>query len=762
MSYVEGTVADIVYRNEENGYTVLDLDCEGKLVVCVGNIALIQPGEYVRFYGGYTTHKTYGEQFKVVSMESKMPENDESIVLFLAGGLIKGVGEVIARRIVEQFHEQSFSVIENNPRRLAQIKGISPKMADKIHEQFVGLQTIRGVIISLQGMGLSIKEAMAAYEAYGQSAAYIIEQNPYRLIEDVPGIGFLKADRIAAEIGMERYAKMRLESGFLHILKRKMEAGHTCFPLDEAVRSAAEFLQEEQGRVLEAERRLAERGALAENSYNGVRAVALNTAHLAESYAAYRLVQLSKAAPKIEVSSALVEDVLKKDDLLSEEQERAVMLAASCPVCVITGGPGTGKTTILNQILEIFEKSGIVTALAAPTGRAAKRMEKATLRPAKTIHRLLEFGAQPGEDISEYSRFARDEDNPIEADAVIIDETSMVDIFLLRSLLAALAPGTRLILTGDSDQLPSVGPGNVLKDIIKSGQLPVAVLREVFRSQGNIAMNAHKVNQGQQIDLFSAGDFLFLPTKTAEEALERTIRAFQERLEEGIPMDEVQIICPVKKGQIGVYRINKEIRERLNPRRAEKPELEFGDTIYRQGDKVMQTANNYAKEWYLKGSIRALTAGTGAFNGDIGRIDSIDTAQRTLEVLFDDGRLAEYSQTELAELEHAYAVTVHKSQGSEFDTVILPLFYGYSEFLTRNLLYTAITRAKRKMILVGSQRTIWHMVANARVSRRYTALDHEICAQAEMVQKLAQGKERQKDEWDELFQMLEEDRKRGQ
>ena len=761
MSYVEGTVADIVYRNEENGYTVLDLDCEGNLVVCVGNIPLIQPGEYVRFYGGYTTHRTYGEQFKVVSMESKMPESDESIVLFLSGGLIKGVGEIIARRIVEQFHADSFSVIENNPRRLAQIKGISPKMADKIHEQYMGLQTIRGVILSLQNMGLSIKEAMAAYEVYGQSAAYLIEKNPYRLIEDVPGIGFMKADRIAAEIGMEGYASLRLESGLVHILKLKMEAGHTCFPMDAAVKAAAEFLQAEQQEVLQAAERLVGRGALAENTYNGVRAVALSTAYLAESYAAYRLVQLSKATPKIEVSNALVEGILKSDEMLSEEQERAVMLAASCPVCVITGGPGTGKTTILNQVLTIFEKSGIVTALAAPTGRAAKRMEKATLRPAKTIHRLLEFGAQPGEDISEYSRFARDEDNPIEADAVIIDETSMVDIFLLKNLLAALEPGTRLILTGDSDQLPSVGPGNVLKDIIASGQVPVAILNEVFRSQGNIALNAHKVNLGEKIDLFSAGDFLFLPTKTPEEALERTMRVYQERLEEGIPMDEIQIICPVKKGTIGVYNINKEIRERLNPRRVEKKELEFGDTVYREGDKIMQTVNNYNKEWYLQGTMRALTAGSGAFNGDIGRIHSIDPAERTLEILFDDDRLAEYSQNELAELEHAYAVTVHKSQGSEFDTVILPLFYGYSEFLTRNLLYTAITRAKRKMILIGSERTIAHMISNARVSRRFTALDHEIRAQAEMVERLAQGKENQGDEWDELFRLLEEDKRSG-
>lgn len=739
MSFIEGTVIEIVYRNEENGYTVLELDCEGNLTTCVGNMPLIQPGEYVRFYGAYTTHKNYGEQFKVASMESKMPEQDESIRLFLSGGLIKGVGEVLAYRIVEEFHSDTFHVIENYPERLARVKGVSKNLAQKIHEQFAAQNTIRGAIIELQKLGLTIKEALAAFEAYGQSASFIITQNPYRLIDDVRGIGFEKADRIASEIGLENYEGLRIESGICHVLKLRMAEGHTCLPMQTLLKLSCAFLQEEKDRVNSALLRLIARGAISENLYNGVQAVALSSVYDAESTCAYQLMRLYRATPKIEISHPLVEKALVGGHMLSEEQERAVMLAANASVCVITGGPGTGKTTILNQIISVFEKSGVVTALAAPTGRAAKRMEKATLRPAKTIHRLLEYGAAPGEDIETACRFSRDEENPIEADAVIIDETSMVDIFLLRSLLCAIEPGTRLILTGDSDQLPSVGPGNVLKDIISSEELPVATLKEVFRQQGNIALSASKINMGEDIDLYPTGDFVFQPTKNPKDTLEAVIRLYTSRLAEGIPLDEIQIICPIKRGEIGVYNLNKCIREVLNPRLAGKNEVSFGDTVYRTGDKVMQTSNNYSKEWYLKDTMRSLSQGSGVFNGDIGIITGIDLEEKTLDILFDGERVATYEVNELDQIEHAYAVTVHKSQGSEFNTVILPLFYAGNEFLTRNLLYTAITRAKEKMIVVGNSRTVSYMIHNNRISRRFTALNYELKSSSKFMDGLGKG-----------------------
>ena len=727
MSYIEGTVVDIIYRNEQNSYTVLELEAEGNLIICVGNIPLIQPGEYVRFYGGYTTHKNYGRQFKVTGMESKMPESDESIRMFLAGGLIKGIGEVTAQRIVDMFHEDTFYVIENDPDQLARVHGISLRLAHKIHEEFSGMQTVRGIVMQLQKMGLTVKEAMAAYEAYGSGAPFLISQNPYRLMDDVRGIGFAKADRIAETLGAEQYAELRIQSAMRHVLKQSMSSGHTCLPETLLLRRSAEFLQAEETEVMEGLRRLITGGYVAENSYNGVRAVADSTAFMAESEIAFKLVYLAAATPKMKVSEAVIDRVLAAEQQLSEEQVAAVRMAATAPVSVITGGPGTGKTTILNQLLKIFEQCGITTLLAAPTGRAAKRMETATGRQAKTIHRLLEYGADPDdEDAADFSRFRRDEENPLEADAVIIDESSMVDIFLMRSLVAALEPGTRLILTGDSDQLPSVGPGNVLKDILTSELVPSARLTEVFRSSGNIVLNAHKVNQGQPIELFQSGDFTFLPTDSPEQALDRVLEVYARRMELGEDPEEVQILCPIKKGIIGVYNINQQIREATNPRRVDKREVTFGETVFREGDKIMQVVNNYSKDWHIFGASPILTRGDGVYNGDMGRIHSIHPEERTLQILFDGERIAEYAFEELNEIELAYAVTVHKSQGSEFDTVILPLFYGYSDFLTRNLLYTALTRARKKLIIIGREATVRNMIDNARISQRYTALDHEI------------------------------------
>lgn len=756
MSYIEGTVVDIIYRNEQNSYTVLELEAEGNLIVCVGSIPLIQPGEYVRFYGGYTTHKNYGRQFKVTGMESRMPESDESIRMFLSGGLIKGIGEATAQKIVELFHEETFAVIENEPEQLAQVKGISLRMAMKIHEDFQGMQTVRGIVMQLQKMGLTVKEAMAAYEAYGSGAPFLIEKNPYRLMDDVQGIGFAKADRIAEQLGGEQYAQLRTQSAIRHVLKQSMQSGHTCLPESLLLRRAAEFLQVEEETAENGLKQLIASGYVAENSYNGVRAVADSTAFLTESYIAYKLVYLSKSAPKMQVSEEVIERVLAREVMLSPEQNAAVRMAVSAPVSVITGGPGTGKTTILNQVLKIFEQSGVVTLLAAPTGRAAKRMENATGRPAKTIHRLLEYGADPEEeDTANFGNFRRDEDHPLEADAVIIDESSMVDVFLMRSLLAALEPGTRLILTGDADQLPSVGPGNVLKDIIASGVAPSTVLNEVFRAGGNIVLNAHKVNLGQPIELFRAGDFVFQPIASPEEALQAVLTGYLHRMELGESMEEVQVICPIKKGTIGVYHINQQIREALNPRRVEKQEVTYGESLFREGDKVMQIVNNYTKSWHIEGASPVLTKGEGVYNGDMGRIVRISAEERTLHILFDGERIAEYSFEELNEIELAYAVTVHKSQGSEFDTVILPLCYGYSDFLTRNLLYTALTRAKKKLIIIGRESTVRNMIGNARISQRFTALDHEIKKEKAFAENAQAGRRLFREELEQTDDLLD-------
>ncbi len=726
MTFVEGTVVDIIYRNDDNAYTVLELDQDGKLLVCVGNIPFIQPGEYVRFYGGYTTHKSYGEQFKVASMESRMPEGDESIRLFLAGGLLKGVGDVLAARIVEQFHETTFDIIENHPEKLAKVKGISMTAALRIQADMKELTGVRSAVVALQSLGLTMKQAFSAYDRYGAAAADIIEQNPYRLIDDVYGIGFEKADKIAENIGIEKYSDFRIYYGIRHILRRYMEtAGHTCYPKDRLIRESCALLDAQEDVVTATYNKLVLEGVIAENLYRGTAATALSGAYNAESYCAYRLIELAKAQPKTAPISGVVREVLENAGL-SELQERAIHAALTNNLCIITGGPGTGKTTILNELITILERSGIKTSLAAPTGRAAKRMERSTSRTAQTIHRLLEYGSNPDDEDFMGCRFSRDHDNPIEAEAVIIDESSMIDIFLLRALLDAIEPGTRVIFTGDADQLPSVGAGNVLSDMITSGYIPVARLTEVFRQKGNIAHSAHLINEGTVPDLYSAGDFVFIGADNPEDAMDKVKKLFKEELENSGGLDEVQIICPVKRGRIGVYDINKEIREMVNPRIFGKKELTYGETIFREGDKVMQTQNNYSKEWFIEGQNRLTSRGTGVFNGDMGVIGAIDDREGTIEIIFDGDKVTEYEKSELEQLEHAYAVTVHKSQGSEFNCVILPLCYGANPFLSRNLLYTAVTRAKKKLYIVGYKRCVEGMVANNRVSHRFTALNYEM------------------------------------
>lgn len=759
MTSVEGTVLEIIYRNEENTYTVLEIDNEGKLLTCVGNIPLLQPGEFVRFFGAFTNHRVYGEQFKISSMETKLPESREGIKLFLSGGLIKGVGEVIAARIVDAFGEETFQIIETDPDRLAELRGVSRSLARKIHEQVMELHGIRIVLMRLQEMGLTLKQSLAAFEAYGEAAPSIVYQNPYRLIDDVPGINFIRADGIAQTIGIDNYFELRIYNGVRYVLRLRMGEGHTCLPKDRLIHEAAELLQADEASVSAALLSLINNGEVSESTYNQVAAVADQKAHYAEAGAAYKLMLLAHATPKGEIDSSIVEGIIRSSNYLSEQQELALLRAVSSPVCVITGGPGTGKTTILNELISIFEQNGISTALAAPTGRAAKRMEKAALRQAKTIHRLLEYGTQADddEDDSLNGKFMKNEENPLDVEAIIIDESSMIDIFLLNNLLSAIEPGTRLIFTGDADQLPSVGPGNVLKDIINSERVPVARLTEVFRQTGNIAMNAHRINRGEEAELFSAGDFVFIPTSGQDETVEIVCDEYNKALQNTGNQNEVQIICPIKNGIIGVHNINRVIRDNVNPRIFGKNEITFGETVFRVGDKVMQTSNNYNKEWYLKGENRVLSQGAGIFNGDIGIIEEIDPEQRIIRIVFDGERVCEFEQSELEDIEHAYAVTVHKSQGSEFDTVILPLFYGGNVFLTRNLLYTAITRAKQKLIIVGMKRSVSFMIQNNRISRRFTALKYEISSYSDFMDNLGSKTASIKRDYDDFLGFLDED-----
>jgi exodeoxyribonuclease V alpha subunit len=737
MTSIEGTVLEIVFRNDENGWTVMSIDFSGELTTAVGCMPHIHEGEFVRLFGAWTEHRMYGWQFAVTSVETRLPNTDESIRLFLASGLVKGVGEALAGRIVDAFGTDTFDVIENNPELLAGVKGISRKLAINICESFSEHVGVKQIIIDLQNLGLSVRQAFRAFERYGAAAAMLIRENPYRMIDDIVGIGFERADRIAEHIGVDRHSDYRIDMGLKHELMSAMNDGHTCLPRAELLRRASRMLGVDEALVDARVSALTLSDQIAQKFVNRTPAVFHMAAYISESDVARRLYLLSRCAPRVPIrdAAAAFERFIGGAEL-SEEQERAVLQALSAQVAVITGGPGTGKTTIIKAIMSIFEQSGVTVALCAPTGRAAKRIEQSTGRDASTIHRLLEYGVSM-EELGDETRFIRNEDNPLEAEAVIVDEASMVDIFLMRALLRALSDGTRLIIVGDADQLPSVGPGNVLRDIIKSNVFPVSHLTRFYRQKegGSIVENAHRVNRGENPEFYVTGDFIFIPENRPENVVEQ----LKELLTRGeLPgrydiLEQVQILCPMKKGLLGVHNINMELRELLNPRLAARPEVQVGDTLFREGDKVMQTKNNYGLEWYYTDEARYYNKGTGVFNGDMGRVVRIDHDAKEATVRFDGSRDAVYAFAELEQLEHAYAVTVHKSQGSEFPVVIMPLMAGGGRFLSRNLLYTALTRAMEKVIFIGQRSTVEYMVANNRITGRYTTLDHEIRELAEVL-----------------------------
>lgn len=737
MTSIEGTVLEITYRNDENGWTVMSLDWGGDLTTAVGCMPHIHEGEFVRLFGAWTEHKLYGRQFSATAVETRLPNTDEAIRMFLASGLIKGVGDVLAGRIVEAFGDKTFEVIEHTPELLAEVKGVSRKLAEGIAESFLEHIAVKQVIIDLQGMGLSVKQAFRAFETYGSAAAMLISENPYRMIDDITGIGFERADRIAENLGVDRESEFRVDTGVKHELFCAMNDGHTCLPRGELRRRAAKMLGVSEDLVEARISAMTLSGDIVQKFINNTPAVFHIFAHIAETDVARRLFMLSRNAPRVPIKDAS-EAFMKYigDVQMSEEQERAVLLALSAQVVVITGGPGTGKTTIIKAIMSIFERSGVTTALCAPTGRAAKRIEQASGREAKTIHRMLEYGLGAEEEFDNSARFVRNDENPLEAEAVIMDEASMVDIFLMRALLRALSDGTRLVIVGDADQLPSVGPGNVLRDIIKSGAFPVSKLTKFYRQKegGSIVENAHRVNNGENPEFYVTGDFIFVPEAAPDGVMERIKKLLTEELPgEYNVLEDTQILCPVKKGILGVYNINMEIRELLNPRLASKPEVKVRDTVFREGDKVMQTKNNYEMEWFCTDDTKYYNKGIGVFNGDLGTIVDLDEDAKEATIRFDGNRDAVYAFHELEQIEHAYAVTVHKSQGSEFPVVIMPLFGGGGRFLSRNLLYTALTRAKEKVIIIGQKSTVEYMVANNRILGRYTTLDHEIIELGEVL-----------------------------
>ena len=731
-----GTVKAIIYRSEDTGFTVLELTNEaGEDMTAIGEMPLAGVGERVELTGQWTEHKTYGRQFRAETCKTLAPATLTALKNYLASGLIKGVGESTAQAIVQTFGMETLDVLEKEPARLAEVPGIGQIRAQTIGASYGAQLGLRDIMLGLQKYGVTIGQAMKLYKIYGELCLAKIEENPYRLIDDVEGIGFKTADAIARNGGVEPDAPYRLRAGLKYTLQWARQEGHTYLPREKLVEVTAGLLQAE---IAPVERTLTElllEGQLIQEQLPGEDGIFLPGMFRTEQDCALRLLRLQGQSaldnpffrPKAQI--ARLEQQL--DITLAPAQRQAVELALKAGALVITGGPGTGKTTILRFVITLLEEMGTEYALCAPTGRAAKRMGEATGRDASTIHRLLEYSYGEG-------GFGRNAENTLLADVVIVDEMSMVDVPLMAALLRALAPGTRLIMVGDSDQLPSVGPGNVLRDMVDSGQIPVVRLTEIFRQSGRSAIvtNAHRINEGQMPILEGLEDFGFEPMEEQEAVIRRLIALNSgkaAKLGAQEPLQDIQVLAPMKKGPLGVYNLNKRLQEALNPPAHKKKERKYGDVVFREGDKVMQIKNDYRLAWTRSLPHQPPEMGEGVYNGDLGTIMSIDLYDQTLEVLFDDGRSAVYSFSMLEELELAYCISIHKSQGSEFPIVLLPLLGGPPMLLNRNLLYTAVTRARHMVCILGRQSCIQQMVRNNQVKRRYSGLARFLCRQKELL-----------------------------
>lgn len=730
---IAGYVIECIFENQDTGYKVLEVESDDglQLMTVVGIMPELQVGERIEANGRWKEHNTYGEQFEVSSFVRALPKDRQAMERYLASGVIKGVGSALAHRIVEHFGDRTFDLIENEPERLAEIKGISSAKACEIGEQFAAQHAAREAMVFLQNLGLTPAMAMRIYKEFGDKTVSILSSNPYVMAERVQGIGFRRADEIARQMGISEEAPGRIRGAIRFALQNAAGEGHTYLP--------QERLQDEVYRLIGIEGILIENGItesvlegqLVQKKELGQERVYLKSFYQAEAGVARKLAELSSYPRALEREQyrERLQAVEKAQHIeLSDEQREAVLAALQEGVLVITGGPGTGKTTIINAVLELLDEDHQKYMLAAPTGRAAKRMTEATGREAKTIHRLLEiqFGlAEGGKQI-----FQRDADHPLEADVIILDEVSMIDVILMHHLLKAVMPGSRLILAGDQDQLPSVGAGNVLRDMIQSEAISVKKLTKIYRqaAKSDIVVGAHQINQGEY-PVFNRKDtdFFFMRRRVKEDVIRTMIEVILKRMPKFAhcsAVDDIQVLTPMKRGFLGVENLNPRLQEALNPKSSKKAELEFRDTVFREGDKVMQIKNNYNMAWKVLNQYGyPLEEGEGVFNGDVGRIRQINPKTRTVTVLFDDKRQVEYDYMELEELELAYAITIHKSQGTESPVVILPLHSGPDILLSRNLLYTAVTRAKRYAVIIGDEEVVHRMVDNDRQAVRYSSLE---------------------------------------
>ncbi len=711
--FLDGEIYEIIYQNDDNGYTVCEIDCDGTLITACGYMPFLAPGEQVHFEGSYVNHPDYGEQFSVKNAQRALPKRVGAVLSYLSSGIISGVRESTAKKIVEKFGEDTLDTIALHPEKLSQIRGISPMRAKKISEAFLLHRDAAQTVIFLQEYGVTPNVSIRVYKHFGQTAVDLIRQNPYILCDSIDRIGFKTADRIALSMNMPHNYPGRIASGIKHMLTSLSYSGHTCFKTDELITCCARFLgcdiNDVTNVLLSME---SSTDIISEDSFTY-----LPSLYNAELSCARRLNDLAALLrPPLKHIKSVIESSVPK---LSEKQRQAVEKACTEGVFIVTGGPGTGKTTIMKTVLEIFKENNLNIALCAPTGKAAKRLSQSCREDAKTLHRLLEAESKGGDSM----QFSRNEQNPIKADVIIIDEMSMVDVSLFDALLRALRRGARLIMAGDADQLPSVGAGNVLNDMIKSGCLPYTMLDEVFRqaAQSRIVTNAHLINSGNMpLDNSGSTDFFFME-RTTEGALSTICELLCGRLTKayGYDISEMQVLTPSRKGIVGSANLNRVLQEKLNPPSKRKAEKKIGERFFREGDKVIQNKNNYDMLWTLE---KTKEDGAGVFNGDMGTIEKISEKEKILRVRFDDGKIADYDFASTDELDTSYALTVHKSQGSEWSAVIIPVCPFPPMLMTRNLLYTGVTRAKKLVVLVGSKKCVSEMVSNNHIQVRYSSL----------------------------------------
>ena len=734
---VTGYIDHIIFRNEDNGYTVMVLKGvkDEDELTCVGTFPVITQGASIEAEGSFIQHPVYGKQFQAVRLTEKMPEDAMAMERYLGSGAIKGIGAALAGRIVRHFGADTLRIVEEEPERLAEIKGISERKAHEIAIQIAEKSEMRKVMMFLQKYGISLNLGAKIYQKYGDSVYSVLQENPYRLADDISGVGFKIADEIAYRIGIHTDSDYRIKSGLSYTLLQAGGEGHVYLPKEELFKRAEQLLGVDASYMEKHLVDLSMERKIIQKEEKGQVLVYPAQYYYLELNTARMLRELDIDCPEDEerVERRISQIQKETGTVLDEMQEKAVKEAAGHGLLVLTGGPGTGKTTTINAIIRFFESEGAELRLAAPTGRAAKRMTEATGYEAQTIHRMLELTGMPEDDREgQPVHFERNAENPLEADVIIIDEMSMVDIHLMHSLLMAVTAGTRLILVGDENQLPSVGPGNVLRDIIRSGQFPVVELKKIFRqaSESDIVVNAHKINRGEQVEINNKSrDFFFLKRYDADIIIRVVIALIQEKLPKYVEAKpfEIQVLTPMRKGLLGVERLNQILQRYLNPPDPSKKEKEIGQGLFREGDKVMQIRNNYQLEWEVRGRYGIpVDKGVGVFNGDTGIIRMINEFAELAEVEFEDGRYAQYTFKQLDELELAYAVTIHKSQGSEYPAVIIPILSGPRMLMNRNLLYTAVTRARKCVTVVGSEETFREMINNEKQQRRYSSLDRRI------------------------------------